>query len=249
MFYNFLHDIIFFMIYLPSNYAYLFLCLPFLIIWLILYMTNKSTRREQLSMSCIGLIAGPLSEIIYFKDYWLPKSALSLSVGHFPLMIEDILFGFAIGGIGAVIFEVLFRTQLQKLSKKPKYTLNVFALLFIFFVVLKILLLFGINSIYASAFAFVVTAIPILFIRHDLFLNAIGSGISVMLIMFISYFILFHIVSNTQILFKEQWLIYGTSLDLRFAGIPLTEMVWGFTWGFLAGPLYEFKNNRKNIIT
>ena len=100
---------------LPENYTYLFLTLPFLIVWLVLYMAGKSSRAEQMQMSCIGAIVGPLSEAIYFRDYWFPKSILFIHIGAFPLMIEDVLFGFAIVGIGAVIFEVVFRIKLKKL--------------------------------------------------------------------------------------------------------------------------------------
>jgi hypothetical protein len=233
---------------LPSNFAYLFLTLPFLIVWLVLYLAKKSTRGEQLHFSYIGAVIGPLSEIIYFKDYWLPKSALFLNVGRFPLMIEDVLFGFAIGGIAAVIFEVVFRTRLRKLSHHSKHIIKSWAIALIFVLALLVFLALGLNSIYASAFAFVVAAIPILFYRHDLLLNAVGSGICVMLVMFVSYYLLFNLASNTEALMKEQWLIHGTFLDLRFAGIPLTEMAWGFTWGFLAGPLYEFILNKRNYL-
>jgi hypothetical protein len=232
---------------LPQEYTYLFLTLPFLVVWLILYLLRKPTRREQLSFSYVGAIIGPLSEIIYFKDYWLPKSVLFISVGEFPLMVEDVLFGFAIGGIAAVIFEVIFRTRLRKLSHHSKHVIKSWAIVLVFVITLMLLLTIGLNSIYASAIAFIVASVPIIFYRHDLLLNAVGSGVGVMLVMFVSYYILFNLVSNTEFLMKEQWLIHGTSLDLRFAGIPLTEIAWGFTWGFLAGPLYEFLTNKRNV--
>src|SRR3989344_3202134 len=231
---------------LPAHFAYLFLTLPFLIFWFVLFLTSKPTRAEQVRFSYLGAVIGPLSEIIYFKDYWLPKSVLFVNVGSFPLMLEDVLFGFAIGGIAAVIFEVAFRTKLRKLSHHSKHIIKSWAIAFIFILTILILLGLGLNSIYASAIAFLVASIPIIFYRHDLLLNAVGSGVGVMLVMFVSYYLLFNLVSNTEELMKGQWLIHGTSLDLRFAGIPLTEMAWGFTWGFLAGPFYEFLVNRRN---
>jgi hypothetical protein len=234
---------------LPSDYTYIFLTLPFLIIWLIIYLRSKSTRNEQVLFSYAGAIVGPLSEIIYFRDYWLPKSALFINLGNFPLMLEDILFGFAIGGIAAVIFEVVFRMRLKRLSFHSKHVVKGWAIVLLFGLALTIFLAIGLNSIFASALAFIITTLPILFYRKDLLLDAVGSGFCVMIVMFVCYYILFNLASNTEFLMKEQWLIYGTSLDLRFAGIPLTEMAWGFTWGFLAGPLYEFLLSKRLVLT
>lgn len=191
---------------------------------------------------------GPLSEVIYFRDYWVPQSVFPIYIGKFPFMIEDLLFGFAIAGIGAVIYEVIFKKRLSQFSIHTKYTIKSLSIVIIFVIILFSLLAFGINSIYASAVALFIATIPIIFVRHDLFLNAIGSGIGVMIIMFLCYIFLAHIlVGNTEELLKRSWLIYGTNLDIRFANIPLTEMAWGFTWGFLAGPWYEFMNSKKNV--
>lgn len=230
---------------LPSQYAYLFLCLPFLLVWGALFLLSRPTRFEQLHFSYIGAVAGPLSEIIYFRDYWIPKSVLSIQIGSFPLLIEDVLFGLAIGGIGAVIFEALIRCHLKKLSRSAKHSITSGGIIFIFVIALSALLHLGLNSIYASAGAFIIAGIPVVFYRHDLLVDAIGSGIAVMLTMFLCYLIVFNLASNAEALMSEQWLIHGTVLDLRVAGIPLTEMAWGFTWGFIAGPLYEFLNNKR----
>ncbi len=234
---------------LPSDHTYLFLSLPFLIVWLALYLAKRSTRREQVIFSCAGAIIGPLSEILYFRDYWFPKSIFPVYLGDFPFMAEDVLFGFAIGGIGAVIFEVFFRTKLRKLTGRSKNLTKSWSILFIFFLALSISLLVGLNSIFASALALVFAGMTVLFYRRDLLLNSVASGICVMLVMFVSYFILFNLASNTELLMQEQWLIYGTFLDARFLGIPLTEMAWGFTWGFLVGPLYEFLCDRKAVVS
>ncbi len=231
---------------LPSH-AYIFLVVPFLIIWLVLYLVKKSTRGEQVLMSYVGAVIGPLSEIIYFKDYWYPESIFSVRIGSFPLMLEDVLFGFAIGGIGAVVFEVLFRRNLKRLSTGSQSVIKIWSAALLFLGTLFAALSFGINSIYASSLAFLAAAVAILVFRRDLLLNAVGSGACVMLLMFVSYFLLFNLVENAEALLREQWLLYGTFLDTRVAGIPLTEMAWGFTWGFVAGPLYEFLVDKRNV--
>jgi len=211
------------MFQLPFRFGYIVLCIPFGIVWFLIFFFRKDLRTEQLSMSYKGAILGPLSEIIYFRDYWMPQSILSIHIGGFPLMIEDVLFGFFIGGIAAVIYEVMFRMKLSRFSLHSKHIIKSLSILIIFVIILSIAMTLGINSIYASAIAFVLTTIPIIYIRHDLFLNAIGSGFGVMLIMFVSYLLLSLIVANTNQLLKEGWLIYGTDLGTRFATIPLRK--------------------------
>jgi hypothetical protein len=236
------------MIEIPFRFAYLALVVPFLVIWLVLFWLRKDTRMEQVRMSYVIGILGPLSELIYFRDYWLPESIFPIFIGNFPLMIEDVLFGFAIGGIGAVIYEIVFRKRLSKLTVRSTKTIKSIYILLVFVFVLIGLWKLGMNSIYASAAAFVVSGLIVLFFRHDLFINAVLSGVGVMLIMFICYFFLLNIViSNGEELLKEAWLIHDSVLGVRIVSIPMTEMIWGFTWGFLAGPWYEFATKRKNV--
>lgn len=233
---------------IPFRFAYLTLTIPFLVVWLILFFARKDTRKEQLKMSYIIAIIGPLSELVYFRDYWLPESIFPIFIWKFPLMIEDILFGFAIGGIASVIYEIIFRKGLSKFSIHSKYTIKSIYIALTFALVLIGLIKFGVNSIYASAIAFAICALILLFIRHDLFINAVGSGFGVMFVMFVCYYFLFNILaSNTEELLKQGWIIHNSILDMRITNIPLTEMIWGFTWGFLAGPWYEYSTRRKNV--
>ena len=58
--------------------------------------------------------------------------------------------------------------------------------------------------------------------------------------MFLAYISLKILVLNGEILLKQGWLIHGTELGTRIFYIPITEMVWAFTYGMFIGPLYEF---------
>lgn len=222
--------------------AYLVLTIPFVVAWLLLYFLSKKTRREQLMMSLLILPTGTIGELIYFKDYWLPQSVLSINILGVPILLEDLVFSFCIGGIGSVIYEALLRKHLKRIKRyKSGYYINSKTIIIICGVISYLLYKFGLNSIFATSVGFVLAAIFILAQRHDLFFDSIFSGLAVMLIMFLSYFILFNTVGNDEELLNRIWLIYSSPLDLRIFGIPLTEMVWGFSWGMLAGPLYEFR--------
>lgn len=224
--------------HIPINLGYFALTVPFAAVWIVLFLASKSTRREQLLMSIIAMPWGPISEIVYFKDYWFPKSILSFSLFGHPVLIEDFIFAFAIGGIGAVIYEALFKKHQAR--RAMHYSLSLLIIIVIGASSFVLLWQSGLNSIFASAIAFLILAFLIIVQRKDLLMDSIISGLAVMIVMFFSYFFLIKTFSNSEEFLQNVWFLYKTPLDIRILGIPLTEMIWGFSWGMLAGPLYEF---------
>jgi len=235
------------MITIPFQCAYFALTVPFVIAWLLTFVFSKRTRKEQLFMSFLFLPAGPLSELLYFQDYWNPASILSLNIGPMRFLLEDFLFIFSVVGVGAVIYEFLSRRKLLKTERKDNKILA-FSLVIVIATVVSLSLFFlGLNSIFATSLGFVVAALFIISQRKDLFINSLVSGLAVTFLMFISYFILTVLINNTEELLKQGWYLYGTSLDFRVLGIPFTEMIWGFTFGMLVGPLYKFIKGLKSV--
>ena len=225
--------------------GYLCLTLPFLLVWLILFIYARKTRHQQLFMSLLVMPLGPFSEIIYFRDYWRPLSIFAFSIGSFHIYPEDLLFGFAIGGIGAIVYEVFFHKHLGKLHEKIHPHIQTAIIAFIVLCIMYFLLNIGLNSIFATSIGLVFGALLIVVQRKDLLAVSFWSGICVMLTMFLCYFLLYHIVTNVDQLLKQGWLLSNTPLGLRIFHIPATEMVWGFSWGMMAGPLYAFSRNLK----
>lgn len=221
------------------QYTYLILDIPFLIIWLLLWFMNKPTRKEQIIMSLLFLPLGSLSEVLYFKDYWLPLSVFHTTFLGVPILLEDLIFSFAIAGSSAVLYEVIRR----KMPGNPVIHKKAHAFIFlgIFASVTLGLFSVGVNSILATSAGLVILALLIIARRHDLLEDSIVSGFAVMVMMFVSYMLLYHMIfPNIEELITKIWLLDGTPLDLRIWGIPLTEMIWGFSFGMAVGPLYEF---------
>lgn len=186
------------------------------------------------------MIAGPVSEYWYFQDYWRPFLLIRLP---FVGGIEDLMFGFAIGGIGSFIYEAIFIKGFC-LCERKKIARREFLLLFpliIFFSMLVFNNVLRINSIFASAIGMIIAGFLILFFRSDLWQNAFLSGLMVAAVMFIVYLIPQLIFPQAHEFLAKVWLLYGTRFGyLIFGHIPLTEMIWGFSWGFAWGPIYEF---------
>lgn len=222
-----------------SSYAYLIGALVFLLVWALFFWRAKFLRKEMLIMSFIGAIFGPISEFWYFKDYWQPELLIKFPVGG----LEDVLFGFAIGGIAAVAYETIFINHIclcERKKLKKEWFLLIFAVI-LGAVMIGLTNLSGVNSIYASSLGMIIAAILMLYFRPDLILNALGSGILVALVMFTVYIIPQILFPEVHQWMAEIWKLYGTREGiLLFGHVPLTEMLWGLSWGFIWGPIYEF---------
>ena len=149
---------------------------------------------------------------------------------------EDLLFAFLIGGIASVIYEAIFKKRYVKKQgqKYPYWILAIIIFGFSWMIFGSIILKF--NSIYVSIASFLMAGIPMLVFRNDLIENALLSGLLVAILMFIFY--LFFLFLYPGII-QKWWLLSNISGILIF-GAPLEELIWGFSWGFLAGPVYEF---------
>lgn len=186
-------------------------------------------------MSVMAAVMGPLSEYWYFRDYWQPM----LLWRFHPLIggLEDVLFGFAIGGIAAVLYEEILGQRLERRERKQNWILLAFASIGLFSMVIFNNVL-GINSIFASCIGFLLTSLVILRFRPDLLRNALLSGLFLAGVMFAFYFFYFSFFLDYAreifLLHSEPWAIW------IFGRIPLTEMLWAVCWGMVGGPLYEF---------
>jgi len=216
------------------RYAYFIGDLFFLSVWFILFLRRRDLRREMLTMSLVVAPMGPLSEIFYLRDYWRPELFNGWHIG-----IEDLIFAFAIGGIAAVVYEEIFGKKYTKrhLSSHPKWMLTVAVFGLVWMLVGNIIL--RINSIYVSALGFMIIGIFVLFFRHDLLKDALFSGLLVGALMFIFY-LLWNFVFGDDLI-QKWWLLKNIS-GILVLGVPLEELMWGFGWGFVAGPAYEFIN-------
>lgn len=218
--------------------AYLVGALIFGIVWTVIFVWRKDLRREMLVMSFLAGIMGPLSEHFYLKDYWQPKY-------WFPayLRIEDFLAGFFLGGIGAVGYELVWRKKHKcACGLKTNWALPVLAFLGLS---LMVFLFHGLgwNSIYASIVSFVILALFLLIFRPEMVKASVGSGLVLALVMLVFYLIYQKIYPG---IITEWWNLNNIS-GVLIAGVPIEELLWGFSWGMVAGPLYEFSAKVKLV--
>jgi hypothetical protein len=220
---------------IPLNYTYLLLGLLFLVIWFILFFIRKDTRRELLIISFVFGVGGILVEPIYLKDWWQP-----LTITGTPVGIEDFLFGFTIGGIASIIYEVIFykRTKkaktLQTLTRKHKFDTFIVLLLPIIFFGTNII--FNLNTLNASILGFAVPLIIIYFRRKDLIKDSLLSGVILLLLAFIIY--------SVVEIFSPGWVTHFWTFEnvppIIFWNVPIDDLIWYILAGAFIGVIYEF---------
>ncbi len=85
----------------------------FLLIWVVLFLIRKDTRREILIISLAFGFAGLASQKLHLHDWWQPLRITNTSLG-----LEDFFIGFAIGGVAAVLYEFVVRKQAVHASQR-----------------------------------------------------------------------------------------------------------------------------------
>jgi len=212
-----------------DTYAYLFLGLFLSIIWGVVCYLRKDLRTKLYKASAIGAVVGPLSEYWYSKDYWNPPRMFSWGV----FSIEDVLFGAAVLGISAVLYEAVSRRKsLPKDKGRPLLFLGLFLACALGVFVFTDLL--GFPSIFVTAFLFLFAAAFMVAHRTDLFLPSIATGGLLLVVITTAYLLLFGIFFPN--FWRDYLFLYDTSLGWMLShSVPFTELLWHFSLGCVGG--------------
>ena len=217
------------------RFAYLTGEVMLAIVWLLFFFLRKDLRKQQLFVSLLTALFTPLADVFWFyQDYWRPEYSLSFRVGPGVLGIESPLCGFLIGGIAAILYEVIFKKRHS--FGRPRH---IAAIAMIFFVLLTTTLLIkigGLNSIWASSFTLLLGSIIMLMIDKDLIKDAVMSGVLMTIIILVLYSVWFAIYPNGV---QKLWVTQMLS-GVKIGRIPIEEIVWFGSAGMGLGILYEF---------
>jgi len=99
---------------MPDQYVWLVWSSAFLVPWLGAYVAFPRHRK---AMVWASLMTAPLgsTEPLFVPDYWNPPSLFDLA-RRSGFDIESVIFSFAIGGIGAVLYNLLTGRALLPVS-------------------------------------------------------------------------------------------------------------------------------------
>ena len=211
------------------EYSYLLYGLTFLVPWLAVYVRRRDLRVELVVSSLATAPLGPIFERWYHADYWKPSVLGPLAIG-----IEDFLFGFGVGGLGAVAYEAL--AGRERVPRHGRRNPLFFFAIFLAALAAHAFLVPAVNSIYVSMATFLIATAIMVARRTDLLPVALISGVAVAAFMILNYQIvlLFH-----PALFEDFWFL--SNLSGRFiARVPIEEPLWGFFWGAFIGCAWKY---------
>ena len=220
---------------LQYRFAYIFGCFIFGIIWIFIYFRRPDLRKEQLFMSCL-LSLGGITEPLFFGAYWKPQ--FIVFIPGINIGLESILLCFIYGGIASTLYEFVFNDILKKTSRENQKMRTLEILLAIFICIttfLFFLFILIINVIYAACFALLTGGITLIIFRKDLLLSAVINGIIMAIISFIILIIFIFVFPGII----DSWWRLDLLSGIRIFSVPLEEIIWHFSLGFAAGPLYE----------
>ncbi len=220
----------------PYQYVWFLWSSSFLIPWLALFIAFPRHRRA-MWWSSVATAPFGLTEPLFVPKYWNPPSLFNLAQ-RTGFDIESLVFCFAIGGVGVVLYNIVTRQRLapfppdEKRLPLHRHHRWVLASPFLVFVAL---VWFPWNAIYPGIVAMAIGAVATIWCRPDLkWKTWIGGGL------FLGYYIIF--LSGLELLapgyIQEVWNL-NVLTGLQIFGFPLEEILFAFVFGMYWTGAYE----------
>ena len=224
----------------PYNYTCVVYALLFLLAWTIVYVLSPRARTAMIWAGIAFAPAALISELWFLQDYWSPIYVAPLAIGTWRFGgVEDYVFGYALAGISAGVFEAL--TLRQGLPPVPRISLPAYlkmaglgAIGLALIVVLAAFL--HLRSIHAATVAITLTALLMFVLRPEVAPRALLTALA-----FAGFFWFFYVGVLMPLypgMIDAFWMPHG-NFGIRLVGVPLEEVVCGFFASLFAGPVYR----------
>lgn len=226
---------------MPDSYTYAWLIWSLLLlgIWVAIYATldSKEKRREMFIVSLWTSLLG-FTEPIFVPEYWSPLSLFDLAF-RTGFDIESIIFAFAIGGGASVVYERIFTTRHEKMptSALHEHRHRYHRLAIVSAPIVFALLYFAtsLNPIYSASIALFAGGIFSLYCRPDLLKKMIVSA-CIFLVLYFTYFMTLIALYPGYV--ERVWNLEAVS-GILVIGVPIEELLFAASFGFLWSSMYE----------
>lgn len=217
------------------HYVWLLWSSAFLLAWGALWV---AVPRYRGMMWRAGLVTAPFgfTEPLFVPAYWNPPSLFDLAQ-RTRFDIESLIFSFAIGGVGVVLYNVVTRrawidcARSQSLARHRWHAMALSSPVLVFAVLYPL----PWNPIYPAIAAMALGAIAAAMCRPDLARKTVlGGGL------FAAYYAAFMLglLWSAPGYIERVWNLAALS-GVRVVGIPLEELLFGFAFGMLWSSAYE----------
>jgi len=221
---------------IPEQYVWLFWSGLLLGPWIVLFMAFRDHRRAMLWASLFTTPFG-LTEPIFVPEYWNPPSLFDLA-RRTGFDIESLIFCFGIGGVAAVLYNVMARTRLEPMGPAarhhPHHRFHRLAISAPF-LSFPLLFAFGWNPIYSAIAAMIVGALANIACRPDLKSTTWIGGV-----LFLAYYTVFlqGLLWLSPGYVDRVWNLSALS-GVGIAGMPIEELLFASTFGMYWSGVYE----------
>lgn len=226
------------------HYVWLIWSSAFLLPWIVLYAAFPAHRRTMWWASVFMAPFG-LTEPVFVPEYWNPPSLFELAQ-RTGFDIESLIFSFAIGGIGAVLYNIVTRKRLEPLRpeerhhSRHRWHRRALATPFALFPILYFL---PWNMIYAGIAAMIAGAIAAVLCRPDMKVNTLAGGV---LFLAIYTIFLLGLKWSAPGYIEQVWNLEALSGALIY-GLPLEELLFGFSFGLVWTGIYEHFTWKRSV--
>jgi Lycopene cyclase len=227
---------------MPDHYTWLIWSSLLLLPWGLLYVMFPAQRKAMLWVSLFTTPFG-LTEPIFVPEYWSPPSLFDLAL-RTGFDIESLIFCFGIGGVAAVLYNVVTGSRLEPVDETyrrlPLHRHHKWAIAAPF-ITFPLLYFFPWNVIYAAFLSMIIGAVATVLCRPDLKRKVwIGGAL------FTAYYWVF--VEGLELLspgyVERVWNLDDLSGILIFS-TPLEELIFALTFGMFWAGVYEHFTWRK----
>lgn len=222
---------------IAAQYVWLVWASAFLVPWVALYSMFPRHRRTMVWASLFTTPFG-LTEPLFVPEYWNPPSLFDLAA-RTGFDLESLIFCFGIGGVGAVLINVIENRTPEALSdlavSHPRHRFHRWVLLAPVAIFLALLPI-GWNAIYAGTAALAGGAALTVWCRPDL-----GRKTALGALAFLVYYMVF--LTGLELTAPEGYIDAVWNLEaltgVRLGFMPLEELLWAAGFGAYWAGLYE----------
>ncbi len=227
---------------MSDQYIWLIWASAFLIPWVLIYIFSPKNRKAMLWASWFTTPFG-LTEPIFVPEYWSPPSLFDLALTT-GFDIESLIFCFAIGGVGSVLYNSLTGHKLSEVHEHERQQplhRHHYKALSAPFIAFPLLYFFPWNPIYPSILAMLVGAIANTLCRPDLKRKSLIGGV-LFLGIYVIYLVGLELSAPGYI--ERVWNLDALSgISIGFA--PIEELLFAIMFGIYWAGVYEHFTWRK----
>lgn len=221
------------------QYIWLIWSLILVAIWLVIYLSLRSNadRKEMMMVSLWTSLLG-LTEPLFVPAYWSPPSLFNLAL-RTGFDIESLIFSFAIGGIAVILYQRIFRNKEAPMSasehRSPRHRFHLIALLSAPVIFVILLVATSLNPLHSAIIAMIIGGLAAWYCRPDLKKKMIVSAFLFLGLYFV-YFLTLLAISPGYV--ERVWNLKAIS-GILILGIPLEELLFALSFGFIWSSIYE----------